>query len=139
MNATPQPMFIVPSIPGVDGVRAAQMLPYSQVQRRPSQWLWPGRSALGPGRIAAGKVTLLVGESGLGKSSVAADLAARVSKGSPWPEQDNANTSPGTALVISSAEEYYDLMPARLEGAGADLDRICTIQPELFEEEAVNH
>ena len=41
-------------------------------------WLWPGR-------IAVGKVTLLAGDPGLGKSLVTLDMAARVSTGAPWP------------------------------------------------------
>ena len=41
-------------------------------------WLWPGR-------IAVGKVTLIAGDPGLGKSFVTLDMAARVSTGAPWP------------------------------------------------------
>ena len=42
------------------------------------RWPWPGR-------IAYGKLTLLVGDLGLGKSWVTLDLAARVSVGGGTP------------------------------------------------------
>ena len=46
-------------------------------------WLWPGR-------IALGKVTLLAGDPGLGKSFVTLDIAARVSRGASWPDECSA-------------------------------------------------
>jgi hypothetical protein len=46
-------------------------------------WLWPGR-------IPAGKLTILSGDPGLGKSFLTIDLAARVSRGMPWPDSDCA-------------------------------------------------
>ena len=39
-------------------------------------WLWPGR-------IPRGKLTILDGDPGLGKSVLTMDLAARVSRGRP--------------------------------------------------------
>jgi len=54
----------------------------------PSQnvdWLWPGR-------IPIGKVTLLVGDPGVGKSLVALDIAARVTRAAPWPDQSSRHT-----------------------------------------------
>ena len=46
-------------------------------------WLWPGR-------IPRGKVTLLAGDPGLGKSFVTMDLAARVSRAAEWPDGPTA-------------------------------------------------
>ncbi len=48
--------------------------------RRPVEWLWPGK-------IPIGKVTLLVGDPGLGKSLMALDVAARVTTGASWPDE----------------------------------------------------
>ncbi len=44
----------------------------------PAEWLWPRR-------IPHAQLTLLVGDPGTGKSLLAADLAARISTGAPWP------------------------------------------------------
>ena len=46
--------------------------------RRRYGWLWPGR-------VPLGKLTLLIGDPGLGKSFVTLDIAARVSRGLPLP------------------------------------------------------
>ncbi|MCH7871502.1 MAG: AAA family ATPase, partial [Planctomycetes bacterium] len=45
---------------------AADVLP------QPLQWLWPGR-------IPLGRLTLLIGDPGVGKSMLVADIAARAS------------------------------------------------------------
>lgn len=50
-------------------------------------WLWPGR-------IPMGRLTLLVGDPGLGKTLLAADLAARVSANVPWPDDPPFTPSP---------------------------------------------
>jgi hypothetical protein len=66
----------------VEGARGATTLDLMRVADVPKarvQWLWPGR-------IALGKVTLLAGDPGLGKSMVTLDIAARVSRGANWPE-----------------------------------------------------
>src|SRR5258708_6548113 len=58
--------------------RPPKLIRYSQIAQQPVQWLWTDR-------IAVGKLTLLVGEPGLGKGLLTVDLAARVSRGSAWP------------------------------------------------------
>ncbi len=62
-------------LPGL-GVSGARLM--SGVEKRAVRWLWPGRMALG-------KLTLLMGDPGLGKSCVALDLAARITRGGVWP------------------------------------------------------
>ncbi|MBM4037525.1 MAG: AAA family ATPase [Planctomycetes bacterium] len=63
---------------GVEEATRAVLVPLDEVEAEATEWLWPGR-------IPLGKVTLLSGESGVGKSLVALDIAARVSRGGPWP------------------------------------------------------
>ena len=48
----------------------------------PIVWLWPGR-------IAIGKLTMLSGDPGLGKSLLTIDLSARVSIGAAWPDSSD--------------------------------------------------
>jgi hypothetical protein len=60
----------------------ADDLQYTRASDHPPQgvdWLWPDK-------IPLGKVTLLVGDPGSGKSLVALDIAARVSRAAPWPD-----------------------------------------------------
>jgi putative DNA primase/helicase len=44
------------------------------------RWLWPGR-------IPLGKVTLLAGDPGNGKSLLTIDIASRVTRGTAWPDE----------------------------------------------------
>src|SRR5205814_1602918 len=62
----------------------------SELEARACSWLWPGRLALG-------KLAILDGDPGLGKSLLALDLCARVSTGRPLPD---GQPGPGPANVL---------------------------------------
>ncbi len=49
------------------------------LQPQTLKWLWPDR-------IPIGKLTLLIGDPGVGKSLLVADIAARASTFSDWPD-----------------------------------------------------
>src|SRR5205085_963612 len=53
--------------------------PLSDIDILPLHWLWPGR-------ILRGKLTILEGDSGLGKSLFTLDLASRITTGRPMPD-----------------------------------------------------
>jgi DNA polymerase III epsilon subunit-like protein len=78
-------------------------------------WLWPGR-------IPAGRITLLVGRPGEGKSFVAIDAAARVSMGASWP--DGMACAKGSVILISAEDDPNDTIRPRLDAHGADVDRV---------------
>lgn len=67
----------------------------SEVQPEPVTWLWPGR-------IARGKLTLIIGDPGQGKSFLTPDLAARVTTGRAWPDKSPA---PCGDVVLLTAED----------------------------------
>jgi hypothetical protein len=80
------------------------------------EWLWRPR-------IALGKLTVVDGDPGLGKSTMMLDLAARVSTGFEMP--DHSTGIPASGVVILTAEDGLgDTVRPRLEAAGADLSRI---------------
>ena len=109
------------------------------------EWLWPNR-------IPIGKVTLLVGDPGNGKSLVALDIAARVAaeeavRGA-WPDQkvESQETRagsqkmpsgsglsaidsrlPGSVLILSAEDDLRDTIRPRLDAAGADPSRIFVL------------
>ncbi len=89
----------------------------STIPAKPLRWLWPNR-------IALGKVTLLLGPTGVGKSLVTLDMAARVSAGKPWPNSPEENNEAGSVLLFTGHEDLSDTVRPRLEAAGANLDRI---------------
>jgi RecA/RadA recombinase len=96
--------------PRVVFVRASEVAP----QR--VRWVWPGI-------IARGKVTGLVGHPGLGKSQVATDIAATVSKGRPWPG-GVANDAAGDVIILSAEDDAADTGVPRLIAAEADRTRV---------------
>jgi hypothetical protein len=86
------------------------------VQPEAVTWLWPGRLPLG-------KLVVLDGDPGLGKSTATLDIAARVSRG--WPMPDGTGGGHPAGVVIVSAEDgVADTIVPRLNAAGADLSRI---------------
>ena len=92
----------------------------SQVRAQAIRWLWPGK-------IAKGKVSMIVGNPGLGKSQVCASLASVVSNGGRWPV-DRTEAEAGNVIILSAEDDAEDTIRPRLEAAGADLDRVFLLQ-----------
>ena len=81
-----------------------------------------------PGRIPLAAVTLLVGRVGLGKSTLALDIAARVSRG-------QFGRDPAEVIIASAEDSPAHTIVPRLSAAGADQDRIkiVTMKHDGFE------
>ncbi|MES2141468.1 MAG: AAA family ATPase [Pseudomonadota bacterium] len=86
---------------------------FSEIPHQPINWLWPER-------IARGKVSIIAGNPGLGKSQITASLAAIVTTGGIWPV-DNTACLPGSVMFLSSEDDPGDTIGPRLKAAGADL------------------
>jgi hypothetical protein len=113
-----------PSVPDGPSVRSGStpvVRRLSEVQSRTVEWLWHGR-------IAVGKVTLVVGDPGLGKSFMTLDMAARVSAGRGFPGAGNVPSPPGGVVLLSAEDDLADTIRPRLESAGADLTRITALE-----------
>lgn len=82
---------------------------------RPVEWLWENH-------LAIGKLTMLHGESELGKSTVSCDLVGRISAGKCWPDETPAPI--GNVIIVSSEDAPEDTIKPRLMAAGADLKRV---------------
>ncbi|MFO0847309.1 MAG: AAA family ATPase [Gemmataceae bacterium] len=78
-------------------------------------WLWPGR-------VPLGRISLLVGRPGAGKSFLTCDLTARISTGGRWP--DGGTAPAGDVLLISAEDDPADTTVPRLAAAGADRRRV---------------
>ena len=81
---------------------------------------------LWPKRIFRGKLTIVAGDPGLGKSYMSLDIAARVSLGGPWPD-DSGNAPLGNVLLVSAEDGIADTIKPRLELLGADMSRIFSL------------
>lgn len=95
----------------------------SDVRAKPIRWLWPGR-------FARGKVAILAGNPGLGKSQLTASMAAIVTKGGTWPV-DRTPCERGNVVFFSAEDDAEDTIRPRLEAAGADLERIFILDAVL--------
>lgn len=87
------------------------------VARERVDWLWAGR-------LPAGKLVILDGDPGVGKSTVAVDIAARITTGAAWPD-GAPGVDPATAILLTAEDGLGDTVRPRAEAAGADLTRLA--------------
>src|SRR5215204_3272622 len=90
----------------------------SGVEPEEVEWLWPSWLALG-------KLALVDGDPGLGKSAMTLDLAARVSAGKGFP--DGATCEPAGVVLLSAEDGLADTIRPRLDAAGADVNRVLAL------------
>ncbi len=99
----------------------AKITRLSDVQPERVAWLWPGY-------IPLGKLAVIDGDPGMGKSTLFFDVAARVSTGSPMPDDSYSDVRGAAGVVILSAEDgLADTVRPRLDAAGADVSRIVAL------------
>ena len=80
----------------------------------PVIWLWPYW-------LARGKLHLLAGAPGQGKTTIAMAMAATVTIGGRWP--DGSRCEPGNVLIWSGEDDPADTLLPRLIASGADRAR----------------
>ena len=95
----------------------------SDIEAKPVRWLWPKR-------IARGKVSILAGHPGLGKSQITASMTAIVSTGGAWP-LDHTPCERGNVVFFSAEDDAEDTIRPRLEAAGTDLSRVFIMDAVL--------
>jgi len=91
----------------------------SDIVAQPVDWLWPGR-------IGIGKLTLVAGVPGLGKSQFAAFLAAAVTGARSLPCGEG-RAPQGSVIILSAEDDATDTMRPRLDAAGADPARVLIV------------
>lgn len=92
-------------------------------------WLWPER-------IPLGKVTLIAGDLGLGKSFLTLDIAAHVSTGRPWPVSPDTPAEVGSVILLSAEDDIADTIRPRLDAAAADVEKIVFLQAVRYTEQS---
>lgn len=94
----------------------------ADVTPRPIRWVWAGWLALG-------KISVIDGDPGLGKSLVTIDVASRISRGATMPgDSPGALTGEPAGVVLLTAEDDpTDTLRPRVDAAGGDPARITTL------------
>ena len=94
------------------------LLRAADVKSEPVRWLWPGY-------LARGKLHVLAGPAGTGKTTLALAMAATITRGALWP--DGSRAASGAVLVWSGEDGIADSLKPRLEANGADTERVYFI------------
>jgi energy-coupling factor transporter ATP-binding protein EcfA2 len=100
-----------------------ELTPASSIIPQPINWLWPGW-------IARGKLTVLAGAGGSGKTTLAIGLIGPLTSGGRWPDGAQCK-EPGNVLIWSSEDDVEDTLVPRLIAAGADLSRVHFIKARI--------
>ena len=92
----------------------------SEVKVRKIEWLWYPY-------IPFGKITVVQGDAGDGKSTFVLNLAAMLSRGQPMPFTDGTGQAPISIIYQSSEDDADDTIVPRFISAGGDPERLLFI------------
>ena len=101
----------------------------SDLTPEPIAWLWPGW-------LAQGKLHILAGAPGQGKTTIAQAFAATVTSGGQWP--DKTRCEAGNVLIWSGEDDPADTLLPRLLAAGADRSRVYFVKGTQINGEMVS-
>lgn len=85
------------------------------VTPRAVDWVWPGW-------LPAGKMAIIGGAPGCGKTTIAGALGATITTGGRWP--DGTRARPGAVVIWSGEDGVEDTLAPRMMAAGADMSRV---------------
>ena len=97
----------------------------SQIRPKAVRWLWNSR-------VPIGFITIFAGRSGLGKSFVTCDFAARITQGEDLPDGPSGLQGECRNVLFISEDPYEYVLAPRLVEMGADLSRISFLTWEAM-------
>jgi putative DNA primase/helicase len=86
---------------------------FAEGELKQVEWLWKNR-------IPKGKLTLIVGDPGVGKSFFTLWIASQVTRGRPWPGEPNCPTEKGKIILLSAEDDLDDTILPRFLANGGD-------------------
>ena len=97
-----------------------KLITMSEVEVQPVRWLWYPY-------VPYGKITLVQGDPGDGKTTFVLAVAALLSNGKPMPESESTEQPPQAVIYQTAEDGLADTIKPRLVELGADCSRIVVI------------
>lgn len=101
------------------GTSRVSTISFDKVESEKIAWLWKTR-------IPLGKVTVIAGDPGVGKSAMLIDIISRISRGAIFPDDERCPV--GNCVIASAEDGLGDTLRPRLEAADADLSRVYAVK-----------
>jgi hypothetical protein len=108
--------------------RRLVLVPVSDIERSPVNWLWPQR-------IVGDGLTIVTGPVGNTKSLFTIDIAARVSLGAQWPD-GTGHATQGSVILFGAEDDAGKIVRPRLEAAGANITKVLVCQGQTAGDDA---
>lgn len=100
-----------------------------KIEPQRTEWLWKPY-------IPAGRITILAGDPGMGKSQIAIDLVSRLSRGAIMPKSDEKCRMIGGCAIASAEDHTAETIIPRIIAAGGNRQKIKVIRKVEIEGEA---
>ena len=98
--------------------------PLTEFASEPVRWLWDAW-------LPRGVVTLMDGNPGVSKSTLVADLVARVTTGRAWPDGEPAVAPAQRCMWITTEDDPGRVLRPRIEAAGGDASLVRFVKGEV--------
>lgn len=96
-----------------------QIIDLIDIVEKPVEWLWPNW-------IPLGKLTVIAGEAGTGKTNIMMSIASIISRGLNFPDESTSDI--GRVLMYSTEDAADDTLKPRAMGYCADLNKISILE-----------
>lgn len=97
--------------------------PLTEFDSRPVQWVWQSW-------LPRGVVTVMDGNPGVSKSTLVADLVARLTTGNEWPDGQPGG-APVRAMWVTTEDDPGRVLRPRIEAAGGDPSMVLFVRSEV--------
>lgn len=98
---------------------------YDSVQEGKIDWLWEPY-------IPRGRLTILGGDPGTGKSFISVALVAALTKGEPLPGEEETTREPMNVLLMNVEDDPADIIKPRLRNMQADMTKVASSKDDII-------
>ncbi len=102
-----------PLVPATGSAAVLEDAALTEFDSTPVEWLWQSW-------LPRGVVTVMDGNPGVSKSTLVADLVARLTTGRDWPDGSPGLGAPARAMWITTEDDPGRVLRPRIEAAGGD-------------------